>query len=171
MNEIHFELEHPVKYSHGGTEQEGGFITLVEPSMKLLSKTTPFKSAFYAASVKMSSSDDGDDSGDDDNDGDNEGNEASAKKMTGTMVMGILHAYTKDMSSLLNKAMKLFCIKGVASVEGEVDMTMAILETMHPDDFENMLGEYLVNFTLASALKKDEQDTKCGKSSDSSKAE
>lgn len=162
MSEILFELQkNPVKYMKGGEECEGSFISLVEPSMKLLSKTTPFKSAFYAASVKVSDSEDSEE----------EDKSSSDVKITGPQVMGMLHGYTKDMSSLLNKAMKLFCIKGVASVEGEVDMTMAILETMHPDDFENMLGEYLVNFTLASALKKDEQDTKCEKSSDSSAVE
>lgn len=144
--EFDFTLSKPVKYSYKGVDTDGTFIRLTEPTMKLMSKTVPFKAAFSAACVKI----------EDDKESSEDIKKDNAEKSTidGKEMMGLLYAYTSgnEMVNLFDRARKLFLTVGVASVEGSVDLTRSILETMSPDDFENMLGEYLVNFILASRL-------------------
>ena len=46
---------------------------------------------------------------------------------------------------------------GVGLVDGETKLTKHLISQMSFDDVESMLGEYLVNFILVSALKKMKQ--------------
>jgi len=66
--------------------------------------------------------------------------------------MALLYSYYPDMAQLFGVAKKLFFSQGIAMVEGEQRFTGPIYDTMSIDDFEKMLGEYLVNFILQSAL-------------------
>ena len=58
-----------------------------------------------------------------------------------------------ELGSVLLTARELFT-SGLAMVEGEVKLTKPIMDEMSQDDLEAMTGEYLANFTLASALQK-----------------
>ena len=140
MKEIRFTLTTPVKFTHQGEDTDGNFITLKEPSLNLLIKLSIYKSAFYSAAARTADSDD----------------EVTSNKekeaVTGEQIMSLLYMECRNMPELLKQAQSLFVTQGVASVEGVVDMTTPILKMMSIDDFERMLGEYLVNFILASAL-------------------
>lgn len=136
MDEFNFELNKPVKFSHKGEDRDGKFITLTAPSIKQLDHVSEFKKAFYYAAGKVS-----DDS-----------TESSGEKVTGDQIMALLYAHFPDMKQLFGVAKKLFYCVGIAQIEGVVDFNKTIYETMSIDDFERMIGEYLVNFILASAL-------------------
>jgi len=139
MKEIRFELTTPIKYTHQGEDTDGNFITLNEPSLDLLIKLSIYKSAFYSAAARVAD-DDVQETGTD------------KEQATGEQIMSLLYMECPNMPELLKQAKSLFVTQGVASVEGVVDMTSPILKMMTIDDFERMLGEYLVNFILASAL-------------------
>ena len=140
MNEIQFQLNTPVKYASGGEEIDGTFITLTEPSIKQLDYISEFKKAFYKAAEKVSSDASPVDTGND------------KEKVTGDQIMALLYSHCPDMKQLFGIARKLFFSTGIAMVEGEVNFTPAIYDTMSINDFERMIGEYLVNFILQSAL-------------------
>lgn len=139
MSEIHFDLKkNPVKYSYEGQDTDGNFIILAEPSLKILPKLAYFKAAFMSASVKIPDSNEAEDT-----------KEKNASEETDpNMIVNMLYAYHDDMEELITKAKALFTKTGVAAVEGVQNLTMPILETMHPRDFERMLGVYYVNFIL-----------------------
>ena len=142
MNQIQFTLTTPVKYSHKGEDTDGTFITLTEPTIKQLKYVAAFKKAFYQSAEKASSGADTDQVKDNGN----------KEKVTSEVIMTLLYAHYPDMEQLFNIAKKLFFSIGVAQVEGDTDFNQTIYDTMTIVDFENMLGEYLVNFILQSAL-------------------
>lgn len=142
MNQIQFTLTTPVKYSHKGEDTDGTFITLTEPSIKQLKHVAAFKKAFFQCAEKASKGVDTDqvqDTGD-------------KEKVTSEIIMALLYAHYPDMEQLFNIAKKLFFSIGIAKVEGVTDFNQIIYDTMSIADFENMLGTYLVNFILQSAL-------------------
>ena len=144
MNEIQFPLTTPVKFTYGGEDTDGNFITLKEPTIKQLDHVSVFKTAFYKAAEKVSSDDNGEN-----------GVSATGKdkvKVTGGQIMALLYSHYPDMKQLFGVAKTLFFSHGIASVEGVVDFNKVIYDQMSIDDFEKMLGEYLVNFILVSAL-------------------
>lgn len=139
---IVYELKHPFKYAYKGNEQEASFIELKAPTSKNMTECAALKQAFTRALP------------DNDNatDEDREGKELA--EITGKDIMGlILRSKDVELITVLLHARKLFT-SGIAQVEGEEKLTRHLAEEMDPDDFEDMTGEYLVNFTLASLLQK-----------------
>lgn len=139
MEEFSFQLKKPVKYSHNGEDSEATFIILKEPSIKQLDYVTVFKKAFYQAAGKIESSS-------------TEISGEDPKQVTGDQIMALLYQNSPDMKQLFNVAKKLFYSINIARVDGVVEFSDAIYQTMSIEDFERMIGEYLVNFILASAL-------------------
>lgn len=157
-NEFQFELKKPVKYDVSGEVVEGTFITLFAPSYKQMDKCVPLKQAFFrvAASIQDNSEEEemvkfssGDAT---------KKNEQDSKEdeLTPEALISMLYQSEEDMIKILLYGIQLFKAPGIALIDGSVGMTQPLIEKMQQEDLENMLGAYMVNFILASALSKAE---------------
>ncbi len=144
--EFQFELTTPVKYHSSGEEVEGTFITLCVPSYKQMDKCVPLKQAFYrvAASVQ-----------DDESDTTNVSEASSdGSELTPDTLLAMFYQSDEDMVKIILHGVELFKSPGIASIDGTVNMNHELMTKMSQDDLENMLGAYMINFILASALNK-----------------
>ncbi len=139
---IHFPLLKSFQYgTKSGDSVEATWVELNPPTTKNSRECAYLKQAFFRASNETSS-----DEGETRVEGD-------AKGPTGAGVIAVMAMSTSvDLAETMEVARKLFTSKGIALVQGEMKLTLNLIEKMSQDDFEGMLGEYLVNFTLASAL-------------------
>ncbi len=147
--EFQFELTKPIKYHAGGEEIEGKFITLAPPAYKQMDKCVPLKQAFYRAAASISDDDSVEVVGE-------TSPPAEAEKMTPEGLMSLFYQSAENMLQVMLYGVELFKSPGIAKLEGSVTMTHPMIEQMSQDDLENMLGLYMVNFILASALSKPE---------------
>ncbi len=142
--EITFKLTKGVKYGNKGNEVEGTFIKLLPPTAKQLKQCVPLKQAFCRAVAyvedKVS-----------DEKLDNIKDDGVKKKVDGNSIMSAIYMSDVDMYEVFLHAKELFN-SNIALMEGEVKMTKPMLEDMSNDDFENMIGEYMANFIVASLL-------------------
>ncbi len=134
----------PLSYSSGdGSQYNATFIRLFAPSSKVSKECSALKQAFIRAVPKEASKNAAPTA------------ENSAASLTGSDVIEILAMSTDvDLPDVLEVGRRLFLAPGIAKVEGETKLTNTLLGRLDQEDFENMLGEYLVNFTLASTLSK-----------------
>ncbi len=139
--EYDFYLHVPLSYSSSGTQYDGSFIRLFAPSSKVSRECSALKQAFLRAIPKEMSA------------GAPPASETSADDLTGSDVIQILALSTVvDLPDVLEVGRRLLLAPGIAKIEGETKFTNALMERLGQEDFENMLGEYMVNFTLASTL-------------------
>ncbi len=144
--EFQFELTKPIKYHAGGEEVEGAFITLTAPAYKQMDKCVPLKQAFYRAAAGIA---------DDSEETVSETNaSADDPAMTSEGLMSLFYQSDENMLQIILYGVELFKSRGIAQLDGSVSMTQPIIEQMSQDDLERMLGQYMVNFILASALSK-----------------
>lgn len=141
-DKFNYELESPFNYAIKGDLQEANFITLLAPSSKHISYCADLKQAFFRALPTDSGGEksEGDAKGIDDLDGE-------------AIMMLISMSKDVDLKSVLISARELFS-SGLALVDGETKLTKPLIDEMSQDDLENMLGEYYLNFILASWLRK-----------------
>lgn len=139
--EFDYPLEVKFNYAYKGDIQEAKFIRLIAPTSKNISQCADLKQAFMRAlPTEGRVEEDKETKGLDDLDGES---------------IMMLVSMSKDVSlkSVLISARELFS-SGLALVDGETKVTKPILDDMSQDDLENMLGEYYLNFILASWLRK-----------------
>lgn len=147
LSEFNFELSTPVKYDKSGEKIDGTFITLFAPSYKQMDKCVPLKQAFYRAMSDIS-------------DGGEEQSESteSTEELKPSSLIAIMYQSSVDMVKILIHGVELFNSPDIAKIDGDVKLTKPIIESMSQDDLELMLGSYMVNFILASALSKAESN-------------
>jgi len=139
---IVFELTEKFEYASKGDMVQASFIELAPPTSKNMTECAALKQAFYRALPE----------GDDDNSNENPGADEKIA-ITGSEVIAlILRSKDVELITVLLHAHELF--KSVGLVEGEEKLTKPLIDKISPDDFENMVGEYLINFILASTLQK-----------------
>lgn len=144
--EFDFPLTTPFTYSHQGSQVEATFIRLTAPTSRHMRECAALKQAFGRANAALA---------------DRAAVQAGARKseqqdeaITGEDVILMMAASTViEYPDVLDVAKKLFS-GGVAMIDGETRLRGELVDRMSQDDFESMLGEYLVNFTLASLLEK-----------------
>ncbi len=131
-----------VKYSHAGESLEATSVLLIAPSANQLKNTVSLKQYFFQAITSMDDGKEGDDKA-----------KAKAKdiEMDGGAVMSMMYMSKIDMNDLFDDAKKLLT-SGVAKLDGKEPLTDALIEKISVNDYEKIVGEYLVNFILASAL-------------------
>jgi len=151
MNECNYELKHPFKYANKGDQVEAVFITLFAPSFKQIDKVAPIKQAFTAAITDTVS--------------DVNVDEVEAKEpeegdelITPSQAIQVLYRANADITKVFLHAQELFK-SGVALVDGESKLTTPLMEKMHLDDFEGLVGAYLGNFIAPSLMGGDETNT------------
>ena len=139
--EVTYTLETPLKYAYRGEPMDGEFITLKAPTSRNMAECAALKQAFFRAlpqdgAVEADTTDTGD------------------AEITGEGVMTLI-TMSKDveLASVLVTGRELLT-SGVALIEGEEKLTKPLLDNISQDDLEGMLGEYLANFILASALQR-----------------
>lgn len=139
MSEYQYELKHLLEYStKDGEMAKAQFITLSAPSFKQLSHVAPIKQAFMAALTEIAS-------GDADKDAEAE------DTVTAAQVMSVLYCWSGDMTKILLHAAELFK-SGAALVEGEAKLTQPLLDKIHYDDFDGLVGAYIANFIAPSLM-------------------
>lgn len=140
--EFNFTLVTPISYSKGSDQLEATFILLKAPTTRNSRECAALKQAFFRAIP---------DTGKD---------EKPAKKeekppeIDGSEIIIMMAMSDRvDLADTMETARKLFSSgAGIALVDGEEKLTSTLIDRMSQDDFEQMTGAYLANFTLASAL-------------------
>ncbi len=138
VTEFQFNVVTPFTYASKGENVDATFITLSAPTSKHSRECSALKQAFFRALPREEKKVD-----------------APEKfEVSGTEVMTLI-AMSKDvdLADVMDVGKKLLT-NNLAMVEGEVKLTMNLIERMSQDDVESMIGEYMVNFTLASSLAK-----------------
>lgn len=139
--EFRFVLARTFQYSKDGEQVNAKFISLQAPTSKCMRECAALKQAFFRAM------------------GDQQDTVTAVKtdkeidiKKEDILFM-ISMSKTVDLPDLLDTAKQLFLLPDIALVDGEHKLKNTLIERMSVDDFQNMFGEYMVNFILASSLK------------------
>jgi hypothetical protein len=140
--EIEVTFETPVPYTTGGELVEATSVVLIAPSAKHLQYTAILKQGFFQAINSVSES---------------QSKQAEPEKeaeMKGDDLLSMMYmAKDVDITKIHLAARELFK-SGVGKLDGVQDLNQPLIDKISADDFEKMVGEYLINFILASALKK-----------------
>lgn len=159
MSEYTYELKHPFQYANKGGQVDASFITITGPNYKQMDKVAPIKQAFTVAIEETAR-------------GESEAIEAAkeaaeeAKKegkkeedlIPPSQVIQVLYRASSDITKVFLYAEQLFK-SGAALVDGETKLTTPLMEKMHLDDFEGLVGAYISNFIAPSLMGGDEKDT------------
>lgn len=141
--EITYTLQTPIKYAHKGEQEEGSFVILKAPTSRNMKECADLKQAFFRALPKPGSSGENDSTVDTEDEG-----------IPGDAIMAmIMVSNDVELATVLATGRELLT-SGVALVEGEEKLTKPLLDSMSADDLEGMIGEYMGNFILASALQR-----------------
>jgi len=141
QKEITVTLTQPIEYAKGGELEAGTFVTLAAPTSRNMTECATLKQAFFRALPKT-----GEVEAEDSGQGD--------AVINGEAIMTLI-TMSKDveLGSVLLTAKELLT-SGVALVEGEEKLTKPLFDKLSQDDMELLVGEYLANFILASALQR-----------------
>lgn len=142
MTDVIYTLKHPFQYTSGGDVVDASFITITAPNYKQLQHAVPIKQAFAVAISEISVSD-----------ADREKAAAESKEdgeqIKPEQAMQLIYASSRDANKTLLYAAELFK-SGAALIDGETKITAPLLEKMSGEDFEGLVGAYLVNFIVPS---------------------
>jgi hypothetical protein len=143
---MNFELTTKFTYANKGEQVEAGWIELTAPTVKNAKECAALKQSFFRALPKA-------DPVAVDQMSEAAPEPSDKEEMKGAEIMTIL-SMSKDVElhTVLLHGRELFN-SGVAMIDGEIKLTKPLIDLMSMDDLENMTGEYLANFILASSLK------------------
>lgn len=146
QTEFIHELEHSFEYALKGQTATASGIKLLAPTNKQMKFTAPLKQHFLRAarSIQMEQSDQGKEE---------ELPESSSDELEVDDVLSILFLSDEDIMKPLLIAKELFK-SGMALIDGEVKLTDPLIDLIDPDEFQELVAEYIINFILASSLEK-----------------
>ncbi len=147
--EYNYELQYgPLKYAKDGELVEAEWITLNPPTSYNSKECAFLKQAVYRSLPERTPEE-------------VEKAKETLKEqeveavITGEEILMLLYkSQHVELANVLVVARDLFSSKGIALVDGEEKVTKKILDEMHPQDFEEMLGEYIARFIMASVFQK-----------------
>ncbi len=141
VEKVEVVLKRPIPYATGGETVNATMVMLYAPSSVLLENSTFLKQSFFqaVASIKGDAKKDEDEKKD-------------IKKLKGSDILMMMHMSEVDMVKVMRSAKHLLQ-SGVAKLDDKEKMNPTLLEALCEEDFDALVGEYLVNFTLASALR------------------
>lgn len=140
-----FKITTPFKFTNGGEQDTATFIEMYAPTSRHSKQCCELKQAFFRAMQEQQ------DSNSTEVEVEVEGKDASDIK--GPDVMSLISiSRNVNLSDTIDIARHLFAGTGLAKINGEVNLNKETSCRMSIDDFENMLGDYLVNFILAFSL-------------------
>ena len=135
-------LTSKVAYHHGGEKKQAVSVLLLAPSYKQIKETVKIKQFFFQAIASMQ-----------DAKKELEQDDSPEMEMDGEAVVSMMFMSDVDMNKVFDEAKKLLT-SGVAKIDGVETLNDSMIESLSVDDFEKIVGEYLINFIIASALMK-----------------
>lgn len=142
--ELDFFLTTPLTYTLSGQTYEASFIRLHAPNSKVSRECAALKQAF-ARAILIQQQQQSPDIEVPENTPDPTGEE---------VILLLAQSTGVDLPDVLEVGRRLLLSPGIAKVEGEARLTSHLLDQVDQDDFERMIGDYLVGFTLASLFSK-----------------
>lgn len=141
MDPVRYHLKNSLKYAVKGDHLSAEFVEMRPPTYRQIDKVAPLKQALMSAilDVRDNKTDD---------DGAKKGNE---EKIDGATYILLLYQGKGDIARIMSNARNLI-LSGVFLVDGETSITQPILDDISVDDFEGLLGEYIVNFLAPSLM-------------------
>lgn len=134
-----FPLTSPFEYAHKGSQQEAAFIRLTAPTSRNSRECAALKQAFWRSADRPEG-------------GKDDGKDVEIDIKGPDVIVMLAMSRDVELADVLDVARHLFTKGKVAVVDGETPLTKPLIDDMSQEDVEAMLGEYLVNFTLASSL-------------------
>ena len=139
MKSFTFDLEDELEFSHGGEMVSGSSVTFYAPKPNQRKKTTQLKQAFFRALPT-------------------DGAESQGSKddveieISGREVLFLIAQSDADYPQFIEVGRSLVCDK-VGKVDDTEFFTTVLADKLTIDTLENMIGEYVANFIVRSALK------------------
>ena len=140
QTEFDYPLRSPFTYPHQGNQVEASFIRLTAPTSRNSRECATLKQAFWRSADRDTSSNA------------ETQNEAEVDIKGQDVIVMLSMSRDVDLADVMDVARHLFTKGKVAKVDGEMSLTIPLIDEMSQDDVEAMLGDYLVNITLASSL-------------------
>jgi len=150
-NFIEVKLVDEMKYDHQGEKKTAKFVTLNKPTAKNINLTSVLKNTFQSGAaviserVKQDSSDVSSKSESENED------EDETLGISPSDAVSLFYNAENGIEKSMDAFKKL--LKDVGLFDGDVNATSVMVDALSVEDFENLLGEYLVNFILASLFK------------------
>ena len=139
---LHYNLESPFKYAFKGDTRTASFITLLPPTMKQQKYAASLKQSIMRAArsdVAESTS----------KAVEKDTEDTTEAEITAELVLALIFGSVgMDVNVIFGQAKDLFT-HGAALVDGEEKLTIGLIDKMSVDDFQNLTGDYIANFTLA----------------------
>lgn len=140
MKTFTFELSEPIEYSAQGELRDGKSITFYAPKPSQRKRVMKLKQAFFQSLPKAT------------------GTEAPREKQTNTedpeidgdAVLLIIAQSDTDYAEFIETGRFVLCDNG--KIEDAVSLTSVTLDKVSMDDMEQMVGQYVANFIVKSAL-------------------
>ena len=145
--EFDYPLLVPFTYAAKGQEVLASFVKLVAPTSRHSRECAALKQAFFRAIPKGEETD---------------VDPETVSTPSGTDIITMIAcSQDVDLPDVLDTAARLFT-SGTALVDGETKLTKPLLDKMSQEDVEGMAGDYLANFTVASALARQSKNSSVG---------
>lgn len=147
MNDLNVKLSTPFEYDSKGEVVDATFVSITSPTAKHIHLTATLKQAFQVAAMKIHDS-----KGDDEKE---EKEDKDDSKISPSDAMALIYAGGDaiDIKVVMASGRELLT-SGLVLVEGEEKLTKPLCDKLSQDDFEEIIGTFLVNFIVASLLKK-----------------
>ena len=148
--EVIYNLQRGFDYALKGETQTASFLTLLPPTMKTHTLAAALKQSVMkmfkhvaleqqnVPQIEVAEKDIGS------KDTDSEGGELDSSTVL-TVMFSNDHV---DVNVIFEQAKSLFR-QGAILVDGEIKLNQVLIEKMSIDDFQNLTGEYIANFTVA----------------------
>lgn len=138
MKSFVFELPEPLEYSTGGNVTDGTQITFYAPKPNQRKKTAQLKQAFFRALPKEGG-------------GSNQDQKGDEFSIEGNEVLFVVAQSDSDYGQFIETGRSLICDK-LGKVDDVEFFTTVMADKLDLDTLESMIGEYVANFILRSAL-------------------
>ena len=139
VTEVTYELKKPFEYAFNGEQRKAQFVSLFPPTMKQHSQAAALKQSIVRIVTDAVRN-----AGDKSSEGVN-----TEDSITSEMVVNTIYGSSCVDVAVIWEQVKALLKENVALVDGEQKLTSPLIDKMSPNDFENMAGEYIANFTLA----------------------
>jgi len=137
-DELEFELNKPFDFDYQGEKETAGLLVLRAPSNKQHKYRVRLQQGFFQAINAIRST----------------GNSEQAEQnveVGGAEILALMLSSDVDMVEYHEVFQKLIC-SSVCMIEDKTPLTSVTYDKIHPDDLDRLMGEYLGNFILSSAL-------------------
>ena len=140
MKSFQYELPDPIEYSVKGEQTFGSSITFYAPKPAQRKKTTKLKQTFFQSLPRGNESAKPEQAKDE------------TPEITGEAILALVASSTVDYSEFIELGRSLICDRN-AKIDDVEFLTTALVDRIDIDILEDMIGQYVANFIVRSALK------------------